>query len=116
MTRDLHFERERTAEAASALTAVRPDRLIEFAELRAGHGPVRDIETRDFGRELLEELADARNYATWWARQLALWPPEDADLHIALATSISWSLAHTAVAFQHATQARELSVDIRNAA
>ena len=116
MSRDLEFERERTTEAARALTAVAPERLITFAELRAGSAPVRDLETRDFGREVLEELADARNYAVWWQRQLMLYAPDDPDLHIGLSVAISWTLAHTAVAFQHANQARELSVDLRRAA
>jgi hypothetical protein len=66
--RDTAFERAWTTQAAETVH-VDAEGLNDFAELRAGDGPVRDLETRDFGREIVEELADARNYLTWRALQ-----------------------------------------------
>jgi hypothetical protein len=66
--RDLAFERVLTAQAAEA-GRVGSSVLIHFAEERAGAGHVRGAESRDFALEILEELADARNYGVWAAAQ-----------------------------------------------
>ena len=115
--RDLQHERQLTTEAAASVSARPPARLNEFAEIRsAPYGPVvHDITGRDFSREIVEELADARNYACWWIQQLG---HVQVDEHLAgeLTTAIARTLASTAVAFAHATEARELAVDVRSAA
>lgn len=66
--RDLEFERDWTRQAGESIH-VDVDDLIRFAESRAGGVPVRQLQTRDFTREVLEELADARNYLVWRAQQ-----------------------------------------------
>ena len=62
--RDIAVERELTREAAKRVAAD-PEPLVLFAEARSDKGPVRDFPTRDFEREVREELADARNYLVW---------------------------------------------------
>jgi hypothetical protein len=65
--RDVAFERRETVLAAGRAPSAA---LIAFAEERAGTSDVRDVHRRDFGREVLEELADCRNYLVWWMGQL----------------------------------------------
>ena len=78
--RDLLGERVLTLQA-SPLEMSPPDALAaaqhlsQFAEHRAGRGPVVDLPTRDFRQEILEEIADGRNYACWLHEQRA----EDGD-------------------------------------
>jgi hypothetical protein len=67
LDRDLVVERALTS-AAGNDQPVAALELSEFAEDRAGTGPVVDVEQRDFALEALEELADARNYLVWLAR------------------------------------------------
>jgi hypothetical protein len=110
--RVLDFERRWTNDAAATVTAVPPARLIAFAEARAGDAPVRDIDSRDFGRELREELADARNYAVWWLEQIGLAEIVDTNLAADISRAIAEALAATAVAFEHADRAHDLAIDL----
>lgn len=100
--RDLAFERAWT-EGAGAAARVGVVELVRFAELRAGDGPVRELATRDFAREVLEELADARNYLVWHALQASTGTPADGEL----TSGIAGALAGVAVAFDHAWWARQ---------
>lgn len=61
-------ERELTVEAARRVGAD-PEPLYVFAEQRANKGPIRDFDSRDFEREVREELADARSYIIWGIQQ-----------------------------------------------
>ena len=99
--RDVAFERAWTTQAAESVR-VRADELIAFAELRAGHGPVRDLLTRDMGREVREELADARNYLVWWALQASCQREPDGEL----TALIAGALQPVIVAFDWASRAR----------
>jgi hypothetical protein len=103
--RDLPFERtltEQAAEAGSVGSAV----LIHFAEERAGAGPVRDPDARDFPLEVLEELADARNYLVWLAGWVMAQPGHDPQVLAA----ISEVLILVAVAFDATLRLRDLKV------
>lgn len=113
--RVLEFERQVTRDAAARAHAIPPTRLIALAELRAGGAPVRDIETRDFGRELREELADGRNYAVWWIEQMGLCHP-NTPVYADVVGAIGRSLAATAVAFHEAEQAQAFAIDLPRAA
>lgn len=113
--RVLEFERQFTRDAARTMSAVPPDRLIILAERRAGYSPVRDIEGREFGRELREELADARNYALWWIEQMGLCHAAS-PLYADVVGAVTRSLAATAVAFHEADQAQTFAVDLPRAA
>lgn len=99
MIRDTALERELTLEAGG-LAGCRgaAEQLAMFAEGRAGTGPVLDLHVRDFRRELLEEIADGRNYAIWdWLQALEL-QADDGGTH-ALQT-----LVHLTAAFGVALQ------------
>jgi hypothetical protein len=76
--------------------------LNRFAQLRAGDGPVRELATRDFTRELLEELADARNYSVWRALQEVVKPNPDGEL----TALVAGGLASIAASFDWATRIR----------
>lgn len=78
MIRDLNWERAFTARAAEA-GGVRCVLLSRFAEDRAGAGDVRAPD-RDFPLEVLEELADARNYLVWTATREMLKPTPAEEL------------------------------------
>lgn len=68
--RDLGFERNCTQAAAAGVSSDLVRDLIVFAESRAAaRGPVEDLAIRDFTRDALEEIADARNYWCWRAQQ-----------------------------------------------
>lgn len=112
--RNLELERQRTMEPAALLFELRPITLCRLAELRAGSGPVVDIETREFDREVLEELADARNYIVWRLQQI--------DLAITAANGsgrgfeeirASWvqAMAGVAFAWEHAARAERLALE-----
>jgi hypothetical protein len=100
--RDIEFERFWTRQAAEAVKA-EADELIRFAESRAGIRPVEDLAGRDFTRELLEELADARNYCVWRAQQeLSKSEPEGA-----VTAEVGRTLEATVLAFAAAWRLRE---------
>lgn len=111
--RDLAFER-RWTELAAESAHVDAEHLTSFAEQRAGTSPVRDQATRNFGREVLEELADARNYLCWFAEQVLV-ADDHGDLAGEINQAIGQALAATAVAFEHAARARALSIEWRAA-
>lgn len=69
--RDLKLERRLTATFAD-------EALGSFAESRTLAGPVNNLHGRDFPLEVMEELADARNYAVWGVQQLDEHPVSDA--------------------------------------
>jgi hypothetical protein len=71
--RDLEREREWTRLAGESVE-LGVERLVVFAEHRAGYGPVRDLAGRDFLLEVREELADARNYLVWCVLQASQQP------------------------------------------
>lgn len=112
--RDFAFERSWTEQAAASAGAT-SDRLIAFAELRAGDGPVRDAAARNFGREVVEELADARNYLVWWAEQVVRSASLD-ELAGELSEAIGECLAAVSVAYEKAERARALSREVLGAA
>jgi len=67
--RDLRRERFLTLEASQFVTGIGAadrqrvsDALSEFAEQRAGDGPWRDFQARDFSIDAAEEIADLRMY------------------------------------------------------
>lgn len=61
--RDRHFEQDATREYAQGLDV---EHLIAYAERRADvRGDFVWIEVEDLHRNILEELADARNYLIW---------------------------------------------------
>lgn len=109
--RDLAFESMWTMMAA-ATVSVDPERLIAFAEQRAGDGPVRDMATRDFGREVIEELADARNYLVWMAAQLA-GSDDRGELAGLINEALGGALASTVLAFDRAERVRLLAIEWR---
>jgi hypothetical protein len=108
--RDIALEREWTKQAAASVNAT-SDRLIAFAEARAGQAPVRERDTRNFGREVLEELADARNYLVWWVEQIARLHSSD-DLAGEITEAVGQTLAAVAIAYEHADRARGLSREL----
>jgi hypothetical protein len=102
--RNVAFERRWTSQAAEVVH-VNAERLIEYAEHRAGPAPVRDLDTRNFAREVVEELADARNYLVWWAEQLTR-ADNGSDETGEMTSEICAALSHVAAAFEHAERAR----------
>jgi len=59
---------------------------------------VRDLASRDFGREVREELADARNYLCWMAlQQMAVTDPDEELIALVL-----YALASVAQAYEYA--------------
>lgn len=110
--RDISFERRWTTLAASTVHAD-GSRLSDFAEARSGRDPVREIATRNFARETLEELADARNYIVWWIEQLATAGGPDDELSGEISEALGMALAAVASAFEQTTRARALAVEWR---
>ena len=74
--RNLEVEREITFRAAGDNNIA--ESIIQYSESRMMQGPWRDLLTRDFRTDLLEELADARNYLCGWADQRVAHGFEDA--------------------------------------
>lgn len=111
--RRLTLERAVTFDAAATVTARPPERLITLAESRAGDARVRDIDTRCFDREVLEEISDARNYLVWWLEQIARGARLNGPLAGELTEAIGRALATITVAFEHADTAHALMVDWR---
>jgi hypothetical protein len=99
--RDVEFERAWTRQAGES-ARVDVDELVAFAELRAGGEIVWDLDDRNFAREVLEELADARNYLVWWALQEALRRDPDGEVTAA----VTAALAAVAVAYAAALRGR----------
>lgn len=110
--RDVPLERRLTVDAA-ATAGVDAAYLITFAETRAGLAPVRDPDGRDFVRELLEELADARNYVCWALEQVGRGADRNPDLAGEISMAVGQSLAAVTLAFHHANHARDLAMDWR---
>jgi hypothetical protein len=110
--RDIAFERRWTSLAASTVHADGA-RLSDFAEARAGRDPVHDLANRNFARETLEELADARNYLVWWLEQLATAPGPPDELAGEISEALGMALAAVASAFEQTTRARTLAVEWR---
>lgn len=109
--RDLGFERRWTAQAATSVHADH-ERLSDYAEARAGSGPVIDLDSRNFAREVAEELADARNYLCWWAQQLAA-RDDHQELAGEINQEIGQALSAVALAYEHAARARALTIEWR---
>lgn len=73
--RDVQLERDITLQAAK-VAGVDPWPLIRFSESRIADGPI-DL-PRDWDREFLEEMSDARNYSCWAIAELQMQgDPED---------------------------------------
>jgi hypothetical protein len=101
--RNLAAERHRVLRAVPSDLQIAARALDRFAAQRAGDRPIRDADGRDFATEVLEELADARNYLVWWAEQLErLGRPE-------LAPTIDAALLGVVSAWQHATDAQHMA-------
>lgn len=89
MLRDVTFELEATITAARSVNV---DHLNQFATLRAdAGGAYRPAPERDLHREVLEELADARNYLVWWMQRVVA-GEDDAD-PVALSEALG-AIAH----------------------
>lgn len=68
MDRNVDFERTATEQYAHGMDV---DELIRFSQARAdAHGPTRPARPQGLRREVLEELADARNYLVWWLQAI----------------------------------------------
>jgi hypothetical protein len=67
--RDPIDERRQTIATVDRRLEPAAQRLSDLASYRAGPAPIEDLDGRDFDRETIEELADARNYLLWWRRQ-----------------------------------------------
>lgn len=109
--RDLGIERDWADHACRRLPAADLARLNDFAEQRAGHAIVRDLKARDFATEVLEELADARNYLAWWDQQIAATPTPAATTtgaRMAAREALQEALVAVAVAFRTTELARTL--------
>lgn len=107
--RNLERERGITIEAAG-VNAIPCDGLIDFAELRsrAPEG-VRDIDTRDFGLEVREEAADARNYYCWWWEQIVRRYERKPDFDLRpVRIRLARGVAATAIAFDVTHQVEPL--------
>lgn len=101
MTRDVEKEREWTREAAQyAQYVANPDEIAEalssFREVRMGSGPWRDVSSRDWITEALEECADLSAYIIAALQELELEERDDEDalkcwmlLRMALAASVT---------------------------
>jgi hypothetical protein len=59
------IDRERNLVLRSASKPEFAESLIAFAHNRAGNSNVRSVRSRNFHREIKEELADAVNYLCW---------------------------------------------------
>lgn len=70
--RDPERRRELLLRVASAPGQAAAESLAAYAEARTQSGPVRRLKTRNFRREILEELGDAANYFAWLDDQRAL--------------------------------------------
>lgn len=99
--RDFGSERTWTIRAGES-RRVSVAQLVAFAEDRAGAGPVRDLETRDFGLEVREELADARNYLVWQLLQEF----QSVELDDEVIELITRALESVVEAFDYAVRAR----------
>ena len=92
--RNLEIEREMTFRASGDNDVAAS--IIHYSEARMDAGPWRDLAKRDFRTDLLEELADARNYLCGWADQRALEGFEDslnsAQLQALHHICIAWGL------------------------
>jgi len=58
-------ERERSLAMRASKKPEFTESLVAFAQQRAGESNVRNLRTRNFQREVREELADALNYLCW---------------------------------------------------
>lgn len=99
---------------AAATVHLDGSELAEFAERRAGDGPVLRLLERRFGREAVEELGDARNYFVWWVQQVLVdlgLAPDDTDMPGQIIEAIGQALAATVMAFHHAQRARALHAE-----
>lgn len=94
VTRDVAHERMLTLEASQFVRGISPasrgavsEALSSFAESRAGAGPWRDFDDRDFSIEAAEEIADLRMYVLaemtkWEQRRDGGRDDEDADAEL----------------------------------
>lgn len=94
MQRDLAHERMLTLEASQFVRGISAasrgavsEALSSYAESRAGAGPWRDFDERDFSVEAAEEIADLRMYVLaemtkWEQRRDAGRDDEDADAEL----------------------------------
>lgn len=98
--RDLALERMLTSQAGE-LAGVRWAVLTHFAEHRAKSGPVLEPDGRDLAMEVLEELADARNYLVWRAVSETRRRPPDDDV-----------LAHASRALIHVVRAFDAAMEM----
>jgi hypothetical protein len=69
VARDHQLERELTDLAARSVGLVSDGGIGAYADGRAHPGGVRPRSQDGWLREVAEELADARNYALWWAQK-----------------------------------------------
>lgn len=109
INRDLALERQRTIDAVATadMPVLYPESLSAFSEERAGRRGVDDLMFRDFLLELLEELADGRNYLVWAGMQLDhLNDPEDLEAVADARVDLEDALRYVVTAFKYATIAR----------
>lgn len=106
--RDPRFERELTAHAARMYGVADAD-LSDFAQQRADThgGPTVNLD-RDFGREALEELADARNYSVWWLQQSYLVHHRDQAALVEGREAVLLGMGAVVLGAHHISRARDL--------
>lgn len=113
-----HFEvareRRNTHQPAKLMHDLEPFDLIRLAEERAGAGPVRDIDQRDFPQEAREEFSDARNYLVWLHHQLDRGAPLNLDIVEELRAEVASALGGTAYVFDRLERIRVLMADWRH--
>lgn len=109
--RDLATERNLILEACKAAGFDGTD-LADLALDRAGLNPIRDLETRDFGRDAVEEASDGENYGTWAIKQLALFP--ESEERAEAMYEIALMMEGFATAYLRAQRFRALMRHIRN--
>lgn len=112
---ELGRERYWTYDAARGIHHLEPAVLVDLAELRAGGGPVRSIDIRDFVQEVREELSDARNYLVWLRHQLDRGAHLNLDLVDVLRREVRGALADTALTFERVERIRSLMHNWRHA-
>lgn len=59
------LERERSLALRASEEPEFTESLVKFAQFRAGSGQVRQLRSRNFRLDVMEELADALNYLCW---------------------------------------------------
>lgn len=109
--RDVAVERRWTTQAAATVNAS-AEKLVALAETRGSRATAEDLAARNFAREALAHLADARNELVWWVEQVVA-RADNTELAGEITEAIGQALAATALAFDRADHARTLQIELR---